>query len=81
MILLEVGNLWVISLSVAFFLVIMLILVGVLLYARAKLVPSGPVALTINQEKTFTVESGSTLLTTLMQQGIYLPSACGGGGT
>lgn len=81
MILLEVGNLWVISLSVAFFLVIMLILVGVLLYARAKLVPSGPVALTINQEKTFTVESGSTLLTTLMQQGIFLPSACGGGGT
>lgn len=81
MILLEVGNLWVISLSVAFFLVIMLILVGVLLYARAKLVPSGPVALTINQEKTFTVESGSTLLTTLMQHGIYLPSACGGGGT
>ena len=81
MILLEVGNLWVISLSVAFFLVIMMILVGVLLYARAKLVPSGPVALTINQEKTLTVESGSTLLTTLMQQGIYLPSACGGGGT
>lgn len=81
MILLEVGNLWVISLSVGFFLFIMLILVGVLLYARAKLVPSGPVAITINQEKTFTVESGSTLLTTLMQQGIYLPSACGGGGT
>jgi len=81
MILLEVGNLWVISLSVAFFLAIMLILVGILLYARAKLVPSGPVSITINQEKTYTVESGATLLTTLSQQGIYLPSACGGGGT
>lgn len=81
MILLEVGTLWVISLSVIFFLVIMLLLVGVLLYARAKLVPSGPVKITINEEKELTVDSGSTLLNTLMQEGIYLPSACGGGGT
>ncbi len=81
MILLEVGSLWVISLSVIFFLVIMLMLVGVLLYARAKLVPSGPVKITINKEKQLTVDSGSTLLNTLMHEGIYLPSACGGGGT
>ncbi|MBW6497651.1 MAG: NADH:ubiquinone reductase (Na(+)-transporting) subunit F [Bacteroidales bacterium] len=81
MILLEVGNLWVITLSVIFFLVIILLLVGVLLYARAKLVPSGPVKITINEEKELTVSSGSTLLTTLSQEGIYLPSACGGGGT
>jgi Na+-transporting NADH:ubiquinone oxidoreductase subunit F len=81
MILLEVGNLWAITLSVIFFLVIMLLLVAVLLYARAKLVPSGPVKITINEEKEYTVDSGSTLLTTLSQEGIYLPSACGGGGT
>lgn len=81
MILLEVGSLWVISLSVIFFLVITLMLVGILLYARAKLVPSGPVKISINQEKFLTVDSGSTLLNTLMQEGIYLPSACGGGGT
>jgi len=81
MILLEVGNLWVISLSVVFFLAIMLLLVAVLLYARAKLIPSGPVKITINQEKELIAEAGSTLLTTLSQQGIYLPSACGGGGT
>lgn len=81
MILLEVGSLWVIMLSVIFFLVIILVLVGVLLYARAKLVPSGPVKITINEEKELTVSSGSTLLTTLSQEGIYLPSACGGGGT
>ncbi|HSV75757.1 MAG TPA: NADH:ubiquinone reductase (Na(+)-transporting) subunit F [Bacteroidales bacterium] len=81
MILLEVGNLWVISLSVGFFLAITLLLVALLLYARAKLVPSGPVKITINQEKELIADSGSTLLTTLSQQGIYLPSACGGGGT
>jgi len=81
MILLEVGNLWVITLSVIFFLVVMLLLVGVLLYARAKLVPSGPVKITINEEKELTVSSGNTLLSTLSQEGIYLPSACGGGGT
>ncbi|HSV87530.1 MAG TPA: NADH:ubiquinone reductase (Na(+)-transporting) subunit F [Bacteroidales bacterium] len=81
MILLEVGNIWVISLSVGFFLLIMLLLVAVLLYARAKLVPSGPVKISINQEKELIADSGSTLLTTLSQHGIYLPSACGGGGT
>ncbi|MEE4176759.1 MAG: NADH:ubiquinone reductase (Na(+)-transporting) subunit F [Bacteroides sp.] len=81
MLLLEISNLWIITLSVVFFLVVMLLLVALLLYARAKLVPSGPVKITINEEKELTVNAGSTLLTTLSQQGIYLPSACGGGGT
>ena len=81
MILLEISIPGIIALSVIFFLVVMLLLVAVLLYARAKLVPSGPVKITINEEKELTVNSGSTLLTTLSQEGIYLPSACGGGGT
>ncbi len=81
MILLEVGNLWIIGLSVAMFLLVMLLLVGVLLYARSKLVPSGPVKLTINDEKEMEVNAGDTLLTTLSRESIYLPSACGGGGT
>ncbi len=81
MILLEVSNLWVVLLSVVMFLFVMLLLVGVLLYARAKLVPSGPVKLNINQEKELEVNAGDTLLTTLSQNEIYLPSACGGGGT
>ena len=81
MILLDVGNLWVITLSVVMFLAVMLILVGVLLYARSKLVPSGPVKITINEEKELEVNAGSTLLSTLSEEGIYLPSACGGGGT
>ena len=81
MILLEVSNIWVIILSVVMFLFVMLLLVGVLLYARAKLVPSGPVKLNINDEKELDVNAGDTLLTTLSQNEIYLPSACGGGGT
>ncbi len=81
MILLEVSNIWVITLSVVMFLFVMLLLVGVLLYARAKLVPSGPVKLNINDEKELDVNAGDTLLTTLSQNEIYLPSACGGGGT
>ncbi len=81
MILLEVGNLWIITLSVVMFLAVMLMLVAVLLYARAKLVPSGPVKITINNDKEIEVDSGDTLLTTLSRESIYLPSACGGGGT
>ncbi len=81
MVLLDVGNLWVITLSVVMFLFVMLLLVGILLYARAKLVPSGPVKITINNEKELNVDSGDTLLNTLSQNKIYLPSACGGGGT
>jgi len=81
MVLIDSGSLWIIIGSVGSFLLVTLALVGVLLYARAKLVPSGPVKVTINQDRELTVDSGSSLLTTLSQQGIYLPSACGGGGT
>lgn len=81
MLLLEISNLWIITLSVIFFLVVMLLLVALLLYARAKLVPSGPVKITINEEREINANAGGTLLTTLSQEGIYLPSACGGGGT
>lgn len=71
----------VIILTVGFFLALVLLLVGVLLFAKAKLSPSGLAKLTINGEKVIETEMGSTLLTTLSQQGIFLPSACGGGGT
>jgi Na+-transporting NADH:ubiquinone oxidoreductase subunit F len=52
-----------------------------LLFAKAKLLPSGPVKLIINGEKNVEVNSGDTLLTTLGNNKIFLPSACGGGGT
>ncbi len=67
--------------SIVVFVIVMVILVTILLQAKAKLAPSGPVKLTINGEKEVEVESGSTLLSTLSNQKIFLPSACGGGGT
>ncbi len=63
------------------FLTVTLVLVALLLLAKAKLSTSGPVKIQINGEKTIEVEAGSTLLTTLSEQKIFLPSACGGGGT
>ena len=63
------------------FVVITLILVAVLLFAKKKLTPSGNVTITINGEKEITAPTGSSLLSTLSEQGIYLPSACGGGGS
>jgi len=67
--------------SIIVFLLILLSLVGILLYARQKLTPQGMVKLTINEERELEVAPGSTLLTTMAMNGIYLPSACGGGGT
>ncbi|MCD4746308.1 MAG: NADH:ubiquinone reductase (Na(+)-transporting) subunit F [Bacteroidales bacterium] len=71
----------VILLSVVVFLVIILLLITVLLYARKKLTPQGEVKLIINKEKELEVNPGSTLLSTLSTHKIFLPSACGGGGT
>ncbi|MCD7969200.1 MAG: NADH:ubiquinone reductase (Na(+)-transporting) subunit F [Alistipes sp.] len=68
--------------AIAAFLVVTLLLVALLLYAKAKLTTSGAVTVDINGgEKVLTVESGSTLLNTLSDNGIFLPSACGGGGS
>ena len=61
--------------------VITLLLVTMLLVAKERLLPSGPVRLVINGEKDVEVSSGDTLLTTLGNNKIFLPSACGGGGT
>lgn len=66
--------------SVIVFTLVTVLLVTILLQAKAKLSPSGPVTLTINGEKV-EVESGGTLLSTLSSNKIFLPSACGGGGT
>lgn len=81
MILLEAGLGLLMGLGVTIFLVISILLVMVLLFAKAKLSPSGPVLIKINSEKELEVSSGSSLLSTLSDTKIYLPSACGGGGT
>ncbi|MDG2426547.1 MAG: NADH:ubiquinone reductase (Na(+)-transporting) subunit F [Flavobacteriales bacterium] len=68
-------------LTIAVFLVVILLLVSLLLYAKAKLSPSGKLSLMINGERSIEVDGGTTLLNTLSNNGIFLPSACGGGGT
>ena len=70
-----------ILLTVGAFLVLTLALVALLLFTKQKLSPSGPVKITINDEKVIEVASGGTLLSTLGNNKIFLPSACGGGGT
>ncbi len=63
------------------FLAVVLLLVSILLFAKAKLSPSGKIKITINHDTVLEVDGGGTLLSTLGSNGIFLPSACGGGGT
>ncbi len=68
--------------AIGAFLAITLLLVVLLLYAKAKLTSSGAVTIDINNgERVITTESGSTLLATLADNKVFLPSACGGGGS
>ena len=66
---------------IIFLLAIVLTLTAILLLAKTFLVSTGKVKITINGDKIIEVDGGSTLLTTLGNEGIFLPSACGGGGT
>ena len=71
----------IILLSIAVFLVVVLIPVTVLVIVRKKLAPQGKVKININDEKEIEVEPGNSLLGTLANEQIFLPSACGGGGS
>jgi Na+-transporting NADH:ubiquinone oxidoreductase subunit F len=81
MVLLEAGIGTVVLTSVVVFLTVILLLVAVLIYARKKLTPQGDVTISINDEKEVVTSPGSSLLSTLSAEKIFLPSACGGGGT
>ena len=70
-----------IGLGVTFFTGIIVLLVGIILVARDKLVPQGNIKLLINDERTLEVPTGGKLLTTLAECGLFVPSACGGGGS
>ncbi len=74
------SELGIVLISIAFFLGIILLLVLILMVAKAKLSPQGEVTLKVN-DKVFTVSPGNTVLSTLSGQDVFLPSACGGGGT
>jgi Na+-transporting NADH:ubiquinone oxidoreductase subunit F len=78
---LAAGTLGTVIATVVAFLVVTLLLVVLLLVVKQKLSPSGPVKININGERVIEVASGDSLLTTLGAQKIFLPSACGGGGT
>ena len=69
--------------TIVVFTLLILLLVVLLNFAESKLLPQGEVKILINEndEKSPSVNPGSTLLTALSNQGIFIPSACGGGGT
>ena len=67
--------------ALAVFLTVILLLVVLLLVLRAKLVPQGNVTITVNDDKKLTVPTGNSLISTLAEQHIHLPSACGGKGS
>ena len=71
----------VVILGVVMFTAIVLSLVAVILFARSRLVSSGDVEIEINGEKTIKVPAGGKLLQTLSENDLFLPSACGGGGS
>ena len=75
-----VTNVTIILVSIAVFLAVIMLLVIMLLYARKKLTPQGDVSLKVN-DKEYIVNPGTTILSTLSSNGVFLPSACGGGGT
>ena len=66
--------------SIAVALGVILLLVALLLWVRNKLTPKGKVTITINDDKQVEVQPGSTLMATLAEQQVFLPSACGGKG-
>jgi len=80
MIVLGINSTTIIS-SVIVFLLFNSLLVYIILFAKSKLTPSGLVKIVINKEDVLETEAGSTLLSTLSNRKIFLPSACGGGGT
>ena len=67
--------------AIVIILVVILLLVALLLVLRAKLIPQGNVKITINDDIEHTVPTGGTLISTLGEAGVHLPSACGGKGS
>ena len=72
-----------IYLGVGMFIAIVLALVFIIMFAKSKLVPEGEITITINggAEASITAQPGDKLLGALANAGIFVSSACGGGGT
>ena len=67
----------VVLITVIVFTAIILLLVSLLLFVKAKISPAGKIKITINGDHVIEVDGGGTLLSTLGSNGIFLPSACG----
>ena len=67
--------------AIIIFLAIIWLLVGILLFARKKMIPEGSVKININGKKEIEHERGCTLLQALADAQVFVPSACGGGGS
>ena len=72
---------WTLIAAVVIFLVIIWLLVDILLFARKKMIPEGSVKIKINGKKEIEHERGCTLLQALADAQVFVPSACGGGGS
>ena len=70
-----------ILISVGLLTSILVLLALSILRVRARLVPQGDIQINVNGQREVTVQAGGKLLGTLTDAGIFLPSACGGGGT
>ena len=70
-----------VGLGVVFFTIIVIALVSIIIFAKSRLVASGNVNVEINGEKTIQVPVGSKLLGAIADSKLFVPSACGGGGT
>ena len=77
----DAATMFEVGLGVGLFTLIILILVFVILAARSKLVADGSISLNINEDKNIDVPVGGKLMGALAEAGIFIPSACGGGGT
>ncbi len=72
---------WTITLGVVMFTLVVIALVGIILTAKNFLVASGPVKILINNQKEIEIPAGGKLLGALADAGVFVSSACGGGGT
>ena len=77
----DASTIFEVGLGVVLFTLIVLVLVFVILVARSKLVSEGSISLTINDDKNLDIPVGGKLMNALADAGIFIPSACGGGGT
>lgn len=81
MLLLDVDIITVAGLSALIVAFVIILLASVLMFAQSKLLPQGEVTLNLNDEKDLAVKPGTNLLNVLSNNKVFLPSACGGGGT